>query len=113
MFIYPQALTKLKNLSVTVEDNDSFYVLYRHATAGETSMLDEEKNSIFYYKIQNFCGRLLWNVVCSTCDLTLNLLTTTIVAPPTNGSKWQMGFNSAFKGLMSSKFSRVALHFYK
>ena len=24
---------------------------------------------------------------------------TTIVAPPNNNSKWQMGFNSAFKGL--------------
>ena len=32
-------------------------------------------------------------------NLTLNLLTTTIVAPPSNASKWQMGFNSAFKGL--------------
>jgi hypothetical protein len=32
-------------------------------------------------------------------DLTLNLLTATIVAPPSNASKWQMGFNSAFKGL--------------
>jgi len=32
-------------------------------------------------------------------DLTLNLLTTTIVAPPSNASKWQMGFNSAFIGL--------------
>jgi len=31
--------------------------------------------------------------------LTLNLLTTTIVAPPSNASKWQMGFNSAFRGL--------------
>jgi hypothetical protein len=31
--------------------------------------------------------------------LTLNLLTTTIVAPPSNASKWQMGFNSAFKCL--------------
>ena len=31
--------------------------------------------------------------------LTLNLLTTTIVAAPSNASKWQMGFNSAFKGL--------------
>src|SRR5215510_633038 len=31
--------------------------------------------------------------------LTLNLLTTTIVAPPSNASKWQMGFNSAFKGM--------------
>jgi len=27
------------------------------------------------------------------------MLTTTIVAPPSNASKWQMGFNSAFKGL--------------
>ena len=34
------------------------------------------------------------------CQLTLNLLTTTIVAPPINASKWQMGFNSAFKGLI-------------
>jgi len=32
--------------------------------------------------------------------LTLNLLTTTIGAPPSNASKWQMGFNSAFKGLI-------------
>jgi hypothetical protein len=31
--------------------------------------------------------------------LTLNLLTTTIVTPPSNASKWQVGFNSAFKGL--------------
>jgi hypothetical protein len=31
--------------------------------------------------------------------LTLNLLMTTIVAPPSNASKWQMGFNSTFKGL--------------
>ena len=27
------------------------------------------------------------------------LLTTTIVAPPSNASRWQMGFNSAFEGL--------------
>jgi hypothetical protein len=31
--------------------------------------------------------------------LKVNLLKTTIVAPPSNASKWQMGFNSAFKGL--------------
>jgi hypothetical protein len=36
---------------------------------------------------------------CSPPDLTLNLLKTTIVAPPSNASKWQVGFNSAFKGL--------------
>ena len=45
------------------------------------------------------------NLVCEvTCvRLTLNLLTTTIVAPPSNASKWQMGFNSAFKGLDGKK----------
>ena len=39
--------------------------------------------------------------ICRSSEsvLTLNLLTTTIVAPPSNASKWQMGFNSAFKGL--------------
>ena len=31
--------------------------------------------------------------------LTVNPLTSTIVAPSSNASKWQMGFNSAFKGL--------------
>jgi hypothetical protein len=35
--------------------------------------------------------------------LTLNLLTSTIVASPSNASKWQMGFNSAFKGLNVGK----------
>ena len=41
------------------------------------------------------------------CNLTLNLLTTTIVAPPSNASKWQMGFNSAFKGLISHSTSYI------
>jgi hypothetical protein len=40
----------------------------------------------------------LTKTVC-ILSLTLILLTTTIVAPPSNASKWQMGFNSAFKGL--------------
>jgi len=29
---------------------------------------------------------------------------TTIVAPPSNASKWQMGFNSEFKGLIKIEF---------
>ena len=36
--------------------------------------------------------------------LTLNLLTSTIVAPPSNANKWQIGFNSAFKGLIILNF---------
>jgi hypothetical protein len=43
-------------------------------------------------------GSLLRNLPWKPTVLTLNLLTTTIVAPPSNASKWQMGFNSAFKG---------------
>src|SRR5215475_3916071 len=35
--------------------------------------------------------------------LTINLLMTTIFAPPSNASKWQMGFNSAFKGCMKNQ----------
>jgi hypothetical protein len=48
---------------------------------------------------------LLYTVHCGSQSspvsqyLNLNLLTTTIVAPPSNASKWQMGFHSAFKGL--------------
>jgi hypothetical protein len=40
--------------------------------------------------------------------LTLNMLTTTIVAPLSNASKWQMGFNSAFKGLRNT-FQKTAV----
>jgi len=44
---------------------------------------------------------------CLSRSLTLNLLTTTIVAPPSNASKWQMGFKLAFKGLMMTATFRV------
>ena len=46
--------------------------------------------------------------------LTLNLLTTTIVVPPSNASKWQIGFNLAFKGLMhiSLYINKCMLHYY-
>ena len=44
---------------------------------------------------------MIYNEQQTLLSLTLNLLTTTVVAPPNNASKWQMGFNSAFKGLIS------------
>jgi hypothetical protein len=44
---------------------------------------------------------IVYMVVCFVCFcLTLNLLTSTIDAPPSNASKWQMGFNSSFKGII-------------
>ena len=36
-------------------------------------------------------------------DITLILLTWTIWRAPTNASKWRMGFNSAFKGLIYAR----------
>ena len=48
---------------------------------------------------------MLWNAIFCIClALTLSLLTTTIIAPPSNASKWQMGFNSAFKGLLIDQY---------
>ena len=58
-----------------------------------------------YFRLPHGLSRRTWHCQSragtrhSMCELTLNLLTTTIVAPPSNASKWQMGFNSAFKGL--------------
>src|SRR5215510_2413232 len=42
--------------------------------------------------------------------LTLNLLTTTIVVPPSNASKWQVGFNSAFKGMHEKPTNTPIIH---
>jgi hypothetical protein len=46
--------------------------MYQHTTTGETSMPDEEKNSIYYYKIQHFRGRHLRIPDCYTCILMPN-----------------------------------------
>ena len=51
-------------------------------------------------------------LVINKC-LTLNLVTTTIVAPTSNASKWQMGFNSAFKGLKAVKVSNFSGHYLR
>jgi hypothetical protein len=42
-------------------------------------------------------------VVMYNIYLTLILLTLTIWRAPTNTSKWRMGFNSAFKGLINRR----------
>jgi hypothetical protein len=52
------------------------------------------------FKLYHYMYYILWRSPQKDIwNLTLNLLTSTIVAPPSNASKWQMGFNSAFKGL--------------
>jgi len=39
--------------------------------------------------------------------LILKLLTTTIVAPPSNARKWQTGFNSTFKRLTMTDLQNI------
>jgi hypothetical protein len=53
----------------------------------------------YVYDIYKFTFKNYRHTI-DTLRLTLNLLTTTIVAPPSNVRKWQIGFNSAFKGLI-------------
>src|SRR5215469_10546360 len=53
-------------------------------------------NSSLKTMLQNCCKP--HHLSISSVPLTLNLLMTTIFAPPSNASKWEMGFNSAFKG---------------
>jgi len=74
---------------------------------------------VFYTRVvsvgrENFgCGGMDWTDVAQGRDrwqavvnaLTLTLLTWRIWRVPNNASKWQMGFNSAFKGLMDFRVS--------
>ena len=57
-------------------------------------------NNNIYHTDPKYCTEIL----------TLNLLTTTIVAPPSNASKWQMGFNSAFKGKHEKPTNTLIIH---
>ena len=66
-----------------------FIFLYKYVITYCFTINHETFCTIIYRWIQNYSER-----IC----LTLNLPTTTIVARPSNASKWQVGFNSAFKG---------------
>jgi hypothetical protein len=52
-------------------------------------------------------GHLL-TVMIPDAVLTLNLLTWRIMWTPNNASRWQMGFNSAFKGLIQFDHLRMS-----
>ena len=60
----------------------------------------------FFLQSEVFRTEFVEKVKTHILYLNLNLLTTTILAPPSNASKWQMGFNSAFKGLISKQRNR-------
>jgi hypothetical protein len=58
---------------------------------------------------QNTYLNLTLSIITITNDiLTLNLLMTIIVASPSNASKWQVGFNSAFRGLNQLKWHELS-----
>ena len=79
---------------------------------------DEQGMKSGNFAVWRYC--LLSNMECytknhtkmlhCTAGLTLNLLTTTIVAPPSNASKWQMGFNSVFKGMHEKPTNTPIIH---
>jgi len=80
----------------------------RHSEAGlagrlPTRNLKPAIDSLGYFDFFSTVHHSIGLVLQPT--LTLNLITTTIVAPPSNASKWQMGFNSAFKGSMHNSIS--------
>ena len=58
-------------------------------------MLLMDMISVFFQKHMKYVS-----ILCAVKQLTLILLTWTIWRAPTNASKWRMGFNSAFKGLI-------------
>ena len=63
-----------------------------------------------YYAFVHVKSQFILSVMLHHTSLTLNLLTTTIVVPPSNASKWHLGFNSAFKGLKMEAFPLVVSH---
>jgi hypothetical protein len=75
---------------------------YTYITSVVVCMCLVLSTDCYFFQAHNFCFiPELWSTWehIERLALTLNLLTTTIVAPPSNASKWQIGFNSAFKGL--------------
>ena len=63
------------------------------------STFTREENKFQYFFFVFIMSLCMSKEKSMGCALTLNLLTTTIVAPPSNASKRQMGFNSTFKGV--------------
>ena len=74
---------------------------------GTTDTHDEacSRSSKFCERAYKVCS--LNDYKTSQVQLTLTLLTWTKWWAPASASKWQMGFNSAFKGLIKNKHTSV------
>ena len=86
-----------KRIKKIVDSNTGHWnVLWLHAA------------NIYLITVSMFCKTLLWNL-----PLTLILLMWRIWWTLNNASKWQMGFNSAFKGLMLylTSYNRHAVYY--
>jgi hypothetical protein len=60
----------------------------------------------------DLCSCMSAMLCCLGWHLTLILLTWSIGWAPNNASKWQMGFNSAFKGLTLKCRVKSLVYFY-
>jgi hypothetical protein len=86
-------------------------LLYTFTSAQVLQMVTSPKHCSTKTSYEHFTAPLAHSkhkTVLANFILTLILLTTTIVAPPSNACKWQMGFNSAFIGL--SQIMLIFLH---
>jgi hypothetical protein len=105
MFTHTTGMYHLKGVKVCCSINT---ICLLHVSASRMA------NPEWCITVDNYV-QILQKFVVNRCTvvykLTLNLLTTTIVAPPSNASKWQMGFNSAFKGLIYRLYSGFFLKF--
>ena len=84
-------MPKIESTNLTIKHTNSNFTSVFHFVVLQSFKFAHVPCNIFFYT--------LLIKMRKNCKLTLNLLTTTIVAPPSNASKWQVGFNSSFKGL--------------
>jgi len=85
------------NKNANLQKLDQSFLTYKftHFTAVNSPMLKSIVNFLLYI----ICNKMYYNFQQRQRNLTLNLLTWKIWWAPNNTSRWQVGFNSAFKGL--------------
>jgi len=89
------------------------YVNDAYINKQNREMRKREKDQMSFKKVYIYINYLLLSLNyiknINNCTLTLILLTWKIRWASNNASIWQMGFNSAFKGLIISFFSALLL----
>ena len=102
--IFRKPVSKIR-VSLKSDNNNRYFTwrpMYVFDHISPSSSYNEKYIYIYLHKIY------LYKLIMYLTYLTLTLLTWTIWRAPTNASKWQMGFNSAFKGLITCPYPEPA-----